>query len=621
MSLAYNNPNITTQQYIDPVTGKWVGYVVPINIRAISDYGKSEGQLMLEFGLEKNHLCAIEMGSFVHDPIGDSVRAATDEELLAPGSFFSNWRRIYTHEQVMAGRCIMPEGKVLSFKETLGPVFHIIAGVIAYVPGFGTAVAFVLNAATSLAEGAPILEATLDAVKGALPGQPVSTMAFDATVAIAKGEPIENVGIAALPIDESSKGYLTQAAHVIRGLAEGQPVTAVALDAIYEQLPPDGQRAMELAHRALNGENIGDIALEEVAKEARKAGEQAANQFIAQVGYQELMDRVPDDIRNATEAANALMQAAKIQAGSGPNAVKPPPVALGRVERGKDRPENDRLAALGIAQTKSHPRISLDRTPPPYVKDVAAFQRGFDIGVGASIGLTSNTPDLDRIQKTLGGVPAMSGFNAGKAIQFRMSAIALQQIIEGAGTMAMALGRVLSVADRKKFEELARDGALMAQNNEKILAARNLNPDPRYKWGFDIASSFCAGTKEVTPEQDKIRIQLGPIGSGGGLTLGEKGSNVAMQGFVAGQALQFGITKALASGVADAMNTPAGNAGSLITNGLAGSGLSADQKASAMGAVATNPLARQGAQTAIANIAAEQHKGFFTKILEFLGLA
>jgi hypothetical protein len=40
-----------------------------------------------------------------------------------------------------------------------------------------------------------------------------------------------------------------------------------------------------------------------------------------------------------------------------------------------------------------------------------------------------------------------------------------------------------------------------------------------------------------------------------------------------------------------------------------------------MGAVATNPLARQGAQTAIAQIAADQNKGFFTKILEFFGLA
>jgi hypothetical protein len=478
-------------------------------VRAVSDLGKSPEQLAAEYQQELYRV----YGSF----LGPGKDTRVYEIWL------SQIRRYFTHEQIMSGNYQMPEGKVLSFKETLGPVFHIIAGVIAYVPGFGTAVAFVLNAATSLAEGAPITDATLDAVKGALPGQPLSTMAFDTTVAIARGEPIENVGIAALPIDEASKENLKQAAHVIRGLAEGQPVTAVALDAIYEQLSPEGQHAMELAHRALNGENIGNLALEESARAAKSAGEQAANQFIAQVGYQELMNGVPDSVRTAVDSAMALTTAMKMQQGS-TAANQPAPVALGRPEKAAFKTRNDAYAAAGIVQTAAHPRIRLDRVPPDYVKDTASWYRGFDIGVGASIGLTANTPDLDKVQTSLGNIPGMSGFNAGKAIQFRMSAIALQTIIEESNQMAMALGRVLSSVDRQKFVDLAADGVLMAQNNDKILAARNLNPDPRYKWGFDIASSFCAGSKAVTPEQDKIRVQLGPIGGGGGPNAGEKGS-------------------------------------------------------------------------------------------------
>lgn len=183
-----------------------------------------------------------------------------------------------------------------------------------------------------------------------------------------------------------------------------------------------------------------------------------------------------------------------------------------------------------------------------------------------------------------------------------------------------ALGRILSAADRAMFVKAAADGIIMAQNNPQILAARNLNPDPRYKWGFDIATSVCVGMSLPGPGQSAIRTKLGPFSPGGGPGLGENGSNVAMQGFDVGQALQFGITKALASGVAQNANASVA-AGNLATSGMAGTALSADTKASTMSVLASNPLTRQGAQTAIAQVAAEQNKGFFTKILEFFGLA
>ena len=515
---------------------------------------------------------------------------------------------------------LVPEGKVLTFKETLGPVFHVIAGVIAYVPGFGTAAAFVLNAATSLAEGAPITDATLDAVKGALPGQPASTMAFDVTVAIARGEPIENVGIAALPIDESSKEYLKQATHVIRGLAEGQPVTAVALDAIYEQLPPDGQRAMELASRAMNGEKIGDLALEEAARAAKNAGEQAANHFMAQVGYAELMNRVPDDVRNAVNAATALTMAMNAQSVAADGASQITYLALGRIETGADKTRNDALAVKGRQILATDADLSSIRSMPIWgIQRVTNddWRRGFDIGVAVAEGNTSYGPGQQKIRDSLHIIAAMNGFDAASKLQYARTQ--KKTLLKGIEAMT-ALGRFIRPAERTEIENFARQGAAMANADPQVAAARGLNADPRFKWGYDIGSAVTNGTSIDGPGQQRIAALVGPFTGGSGPNH-EQGSNEAYSGYNVAQALQHGLTKVRqGNGTAVSGNATVA-AGDLVTQGLAGGSQSADQKAATMAVIAKDALARQGAQEAIAKKAAEDQKGFFTKILEFFGLA
>jgi hypothetical protein len=596
-------------------------------VRAVSDYGKSKAQIDAEYQQELYRV----YGSF-----------------LGPGKdtrVFDIWlsqiRRYYTHEQIMSGNFQMPEGKVLTFKETLGPLFHAIAGVVAYVPGFGTAVAYVLNTATSLAEGAPITEAALDAVKGALPGQPASTMAFDAAVAIARGEPIASVGIDALPVDDSVKDYIKTGASVVQELASGKPIAAVALTEIYNQLPPAGQQAMDVAKKVANGEDVGNIALQEAGSYLKDATQQQVNEFIANVGYQQLMLGVPDDIRKAVDAANALAYAMQAQQGA---PIGHYFVTLGRVETAKDKIRNDALAAKGQAIASGNFVVKTRRErksflPQAVTNDV--WRRGFDIGTAAAYGLTANTSALNAVQSSLGNITAMRGFAAGRDLQLKLAnamqsisaqkaggrtvlqQINLENAFENATDeerlkMAVALGRVRMTTDpyRMRTDAYAKTGALLAQSNPTIAAARSLNPDPDYRYGFDVGTAISQLTTiqhdppidDAEREHASVRASLSPL-------QGIVSTANGIKGFDVGAALMFGINKMRADN-STVPPDPNAAAGAAVATGLAGSPTSADHKASVIQTVSANPDAKAGAAQVIA-----AKTGFFHKLAVFFGLA
>ncbi len=483
------------------------------SIRGISDFGKPQAQLDFEYAQEMGYVYGYESGISSLFPSNDAfqkwIRTPYYPGVYTPAKIPGNTtaamgldvaqfylgliRRYNTHEQIMAcpdpWYSLQPKGKALSFKETLGPVFHIIAGVIAYIPGFGTAAAFILNAATSLAEGAPISEATLDAVRGALPGQPVSTMAFDATVAIAQGESLDEVAITTsigvLPVTDDVKGYIKTGVRVVRGLAEGQPVTSVALDEIYYALPPNGQHAMELAKRAAAGENVGDIAMQEAAQAAINAGEEQANVFIANVGYQELMKQVPETIRTAMDAANALAYAMLQQ-----DEVIPPIkyTALGGIEYGVSQQINDTLATQGKAISLLSPRTAVARSSPPAtVKDVATWQRGFDIGTAVAHGsLSAVSNEITAAERRIPSIPGKTGFDAGVRMQVSIATLAANDI-------APKEVRVDPTDIAKANDLLATEGKVIASRDPRVRSARAYSSNPSWLRGFDIGTAVCAG--------------------------------------------------------------------------------------------------------------------------------
>jgi hypothetical protein len=70
--------------------------------------------------------------------------------------------------------------------------------VVSFVPGLGTGVSAALGAAQVLADGRPISDIAVAAVRGAIPGGPLAQSAFDVAWNVAKGRRIDTSVLAAL---------------------------------------------------------------------------------------------------------------------------------------------------------------------------------------------------------------------------------------------------------------------------------------------------------------------------------------------------------------------------------------------------------------------------------------
>jgi hypothetical protein len=243
----------------------------------------------------------------------------------------------------------------------------------------------------------------------------------------------------------------------------------------------------------------------------------------------------------------------------------------------------------------------------------AAWRRGFDVGIAVADGSTADGPGQQRMRSQLTLLQAQRGFDAAQAIQFERTKH--NALMKGIETMALAL-QIVNQTERAQLENAAKQGALTAGTSPQVAAARALNSDGRFRWGFDIATTVCKGSSIDGPGQTKARLMIGPGMLGGAPTdRNSAGSAIAQDGFNTGQALQHGLTKAQTSSVSIQPGSPAFESGQLIVEGLVASGASANQKASTVATVTSNPDARSGAATAIA-----ANQGFWAKLLAFFGL-
>ena len=550
----------------------------------------------------------------------------------------ASMRQYCTHDQIMNRQCQLPrgygldtamfwksvgDGAVDALKE-FGPILKGIASIVSYVPIFGTAVAFVINTGVSLAQGEDISDALLDGVGGALPGQPLTKSAFDMARAVISGKDIEGTLIAAIPVDNNTKGYIAMGVRVAEGIANGRPVTGVALDEIYRQLPAGGREAFNTAKRVASGDSIGG-QFADVASALANATQAEKDAYVGNVAYQAVMGGVPPQLRDAVNVGIALGAGRRAQ---NSNPAKPP-VALGRVLI--HNAEMDGYAAKGRAlmiagavwknsvggtQLVSDIRNAATRigTGIPGAPMYPDWQYAFDVGFGLCEGMSLNGPGQQRIRDMMHGTMAVSGFDAAQKIQYDRTN--QNQLQKGIDAMALALGKVTTAADRASLVQLAAKGAATASANPQVAAARALNADGRFRWGFDVATGLCEGMGLPGPGQTRYRVMLGPFSSGGGPN-GELGSNEAMSGFDVGQALQHGITKARLANEAAAIAAAPPNvgAGMLLANGIAGSGSPGDVKAGVIAQTLNDPGAQAGATQVI-----NDKKGFFAKILSFFGL-
>lgn len=190
--------------------------------------------------------------------------------------------------------------------------------------------------------------------------------------------------------------------------------------------------------------------------------------------------------------------------------------------------------------------------------------------------------------------------------------------IKALGKAKVAAATRVSDEDQQQLIEYARRGFEESKTVPSIAAARALDSDPMYLFGFDVAIGLCKGMWLPGPGQDRVKAMLDgsrifrlPNGQEG------KGNAAAVKGFNVGQSLQHGITKAVNDTVTQnaAAAGPNQAAGAYVAAGLAGSGLPADQKAETAQALVGNAGAVAGA----AQVATKK-VGYFRRFLTWLGL-
>jgi hypothetical protein len=407
------------------------------------------------------------------------------------------------------------------------PVIRGIAMICSYVPGLGTAVAFLINTSTSLLEGQRFDAAFLDGIGGALPGQPVSGMAFTATRSLINGDRIDKAGIqtalAALPVDPQIRNVIGTAVEIAINVARGENVTTIALDQIRQQLPVSGQRAMDIARRVCGGENVGGIISEETIAAARSAvaqGEAAANSFVAQAGFQDAMDLLAPPLQDAIRAGIAIgvIEAKSKQFigtfGSVPEknvAVNETHlqkgqrlIAAGAKYRGKlvsDILKGDSFtiaidqfdALTGARET----RTVAYKTTGPWTSNerplTDAWRRGFIIALGACDGCSERGPGQTAVYQTMAEAGGRDGFDAGQAVAWwttthdiKHHVFTKTEMRASSATSSLLAAHAGSTGDQGMVDALAVKGQSIALRDPLLTAMRQLEPEGPSQMGFEI---------------------------------------------------------------------------------------------------------------------------------------
>lgn len=155
----------------------------------------------------------------------------------------------------------------LADAKTVGPYAQTI---VSFVPGVGQGVSAAIGTGLALAEGRPINEALVAAVKGALPGGPAAQAAFNIATAAAQGKPIDEIAISALPIPDSQKKALKTAASVAKDLAAGKKVSDIVLKNVQANLPKELNAAINTGVAIGKGKSLQDAVVQNVGPELLK---------------------------------------------------------------------------------------------------------------------------------------------------------------------------------------------------------------------------------------------------------------------------------------------------------------------------------------------------------------
>lgn len=238
--------------------------------------------------------------------------------------------------------------------------------IVALVPGVGTGVAGAIGASAALIDGRPITEAVTEGIRGAVPGGVAGKALFDSTRAVMMGKPIEEVGLAALPIPDSSKKPLGTALHITHSIANGKKPDDIIVEELYRQLPAEGKEAVDIA---------------------RKAGKKN----IVEIMVNEAMKPLPPDVKKSIDIGVAVGHATAVQK------------AAGKELSSEDT--LDKLAAVGKNRAERNPVISAAR------KLALKGVFGFDVGMGLMTHSNVKTRNIITVRNSLKTPDNKRGFD------------------------------------------------------------------------------------------------------------------------------------------------------------------------------------------------------------------
>jgi hypothetical protein len=357
-------------------------------------------------------------------PPGFYIEEAHTGTLMCDGCFGSAWDRFLDDLSTTFDQLI--------------PVIRGIAFAVSYIPGLGTGVSFLLNAAVSLAQGASVEDAVLDGVGGALPGQPASGAAFNASRALIRGDRVDQAAIAALPVDRSVREVISAAMDIAVAISEGQDMSNAALDELYQRMPENARGAMDLARRAARGERIDDASLQMAMDVVRPRGEAAVNRLIAEAGFQASLDGLDPNLRIGLQTG-LIVGKAEAHKYIGPlwSTTEDNPATLDEhAARGRQimatgvewfgRRIEDIRAGRSLTFTRKivDPFTNVLRPQTMRYEIGDQWRRGFDVGFGLCEGKAEDDQEQQTVKGWLAHPYAYQGFDVAQAMQhYRTSSV------------------------------------------------------------------------------------------------------------------------------------------------------------------------------------------------------
>lgn len=391
------------------------------------------------------------------------------------------------------------------------------ASIVSFVPGIGPGVGAGIAAGAALASGKRWDEIAIEAAKGAIPGGNIAKAVFDASQAAIRGKPLDQIGIAALPIDDKAKAAIAAAIALTKDLAAGKRVDQSLLNRVEDLTAIAGVKGKaaqaissgaRLTKDLASGKRVDQALLARAGDAANLAGVQGKAGQLVNAGVktaqglasgqnvqQTLMARVDDalkiagpDIMKAMQVGTAIGTARKLQDAvmkeiSSPKALQ----ALDDMGRGiiKGNPQ--------LAQG-----LKLSNDP--------AFQKGFAIASGIMSGKKVDEVQLLGLRNAM-PADAKKGFDAATAYFIGKKDVASKpvakrnpppKIIKAGGKLVKVPSKPATI--EQSFGYFATHGIVGAGAQQKEVLVKELVASPQMRDGAGDAIRAIAADRKLSPK-------------------------------------------------------------------------------------------------------------------------